>query len=208
VTGRFALAATFAAVIAGVVLGPAGWASQSGSAASRLVDRTVVCTIPKVGYPDGPRFMTVSALSERPALMGAANGPNFEVRVSVSTGPTARKQTGSVTVNRRDCIDTSVHVPLSARGLRGGPASRLGSSFKCDVPTRVLMRVRATFKRPTTWRPEPQPSFLTRASGQIATGYLAVASLRDRKPLAYAEVNGATGMARIYTLPSRCRRAP
>jgi hypothetical protein len=207
VTRRFALAATLAAVIAAVVQGTAGLASYSGQVASRIVDRTVVCQMPRIGYPDGPRFMTVSALIERPALMGASNGPNFEVRVSVSTGPAAHDTTGSVAVNERDCIDTSLRVPLSARGLRGGPASRLGGTFKCGVPTRVLMRVRAEFRRPTTWGRDPQTSFLTRARGRIATAYLAVASLRDRKPLAYAEVNGATGKARIFTTPSRCRRA-
>jgi hypothetical protein len=207
-TKRFARAATLAAVAAALVQGAAGLASHSGSAATRLIDRTVVCQMPRIGYPDGPQFMTVGALSERPALMGASNGPNFEVRVSLSTGPTAREPTGSVAVNRRDCIDTSVRVPLSAKGLRGGPASRLGSSFRCDVPTRVLMRVHATFRRPTTWRRDPQTSFLTRARGQITTGYLTVAAIRDRKPLAYAEVNGATGKARILTLPSRCTRTP
>lgn len=184
----------------------AGFASRSQPAASRIVDRTVVCQMPVIGYPDGIRFMTFSALYGVPADMFASNGPNFELRVSVTTGPTGRQPTGSVALNRRDCTDTSLRVPLSARGLTGGPSTRFRHSFTCDVPTKVLMRVRAAFKRPTAFSRDRETPWITRARGEIATGSLAVASLQG-KPLAFASVDGATGKAQIFVAPSRCKRA-
>jgi hypothetical protein len=203
---RFALAATLAVVLAAVVQGTAGLASHSGPVASRIVDRTVVCQMPRIGYPDGTRFMTVSALYGMPPLMFASNGPRFELRVAVSTGPTGRDATGSVALNRRDCADTSLRVPLSARGLRGGPSTRLHRSFTCSVPTKVLMRVRADFKRPTAFSRDRETPWIIRARGQITTSSLAIASLRDRKPFAFASVDGASGKARIFVAPSRCTR--
>jgi hypothetical protein len=204
-TRRFALAATLAVVLAAVVQETAGLASHSESVASRLIDRTVVCQMPRIGYPDGPRFMTVSALYGIPPLMFASNGPRFELRVAV-TAPTGRDATGSVALNRRDCADTSLRVPLSARGLRGGPSTQLRHSFTCDVPTKVLMRVRADFKRPTAFSRDRETPWMIRARGQITTSSLAIASLQDRKPFAFASVDGASGKARIFVAPSRCTR--
>jgi hypothetical protein len=78
------------------------------------------------------------------------------------------------------------------------------TSYQCDVPTRVLIRVRADFKRPTGFSRDPLSPSLIFARGQIATGYLAIATLRGRKPLAFASVNDATGRARLLVAPSDC----
>jgi hypothetical protein len=174
-------------------------------AASRIVDRTVVCQMPGVGSPDPIRFMTFSALKGDPAIMFASNGPDFETRVSVNTGPTGRLATGSVALNRRDCTGSKLRVPLAAGGLRGGPSTRSRQSFSCDVPTKVLMRIRAAFKRPTAFSRDRETPWLSRARGRIATAQLAITALRGRKPIAFASVNGATGKAQIFIAPSRCR---
>ena len=138
--------------------------------------------------------------------MGASNGPSFQLRASVSTGPYGRQATGSVVLNQEECAETTLRVPLSARGLRGGPAEPRPISYQCDVPTKVLLRVRADFKRPTGFSRDPlsSPSLIF-AKGQIATAYLAITTLRGRKPLVFASVNDTTGKARLFVAPSRCR---
>jgi hypothetical protein len=66
--------------------------------------------------------------------------------------------------------------------------------------------VRANFKRATGFARDPgfAPS-LTLAKGPIVTGYLAVTTLRGRKPLAFGSVNAASGKARLFVASSRCR---
>ena len=69
------------------------------------------------------------------------------------------------------------------------------------------MRVRANFKRPTGFARDPRyTASLIFAKGQIARGYLAVTTLRGRKPIAFASVNDATGTARLFVAPSDCSR--
>jgi hypothetical protein len=182
--------------------------------AARIVDRTVVCQMPGEGFPDSTRFMSVSASprhqrTNSPPAMGASNGPSFELRVSVTTGPSGRQATGSVVLNREQCATTRLRVPFSIRGLRGGPTTRfVDASYRCDVPAKVLIRVRADFKRPTGFSRDPRfAASLIFAKGQIATAYLSIATLPGRKPLAFASVNDTTGKARLF-VASRCRAEP
>jgi hypothetical protein len=128
------------------------------------------------------------------------------VRASVSTGPHGRQVSGSVVLNQEQCAPTTLRIPLSARGLRGGPAEPRPIPYQCDVPTKVLMRVRADFKRPTGFARDPLSSpALIFAKGPIATAYLAITTLRGRKPVAFASVNDTTGKARLFVDPTRCR---
>ncbi len=68
----------------------------------------------------------------------------------------------------------------------------------------VLMRIRAEFRRPTTFTRDRETPWLRRARGRIATAQLAITTLRGRKPIAFASVDGATGKARIFVAPARC----
>jgi hypothetical protein len=188
---------------------------SGAESATRIIDRTVVCQMPGEGFPDSTRFMSVAASprhrrTNSPPQMGASNGPSFEVRVSVRTGPGGRQATGSVVLNREQCSPTTLRVPFSTRGLRGGSTTRFAdNSYRCDVPAQVLMRVRAEFKRPTGFARDPAfTASLIFAKGQIATGYFAVTTLRGRKPLAFASVNDTTGKARLFVASSRCRAEP
>jgi hypothetical protein len=79
-----------------------------------------------------------------------------------------------------------------------------GTSYRCDVPSRILLRVRAEFQRPAGFVQDPGTPAAILARGQIATSYLAITTLRGRKPVAFASVNDATGKARIFTARSRC----
>jgi hypothetical protein len=189
---RIAALVVFGALVGAPVAG-------STESATRVIDHTAVCQMPGEGFPDVTRFMTVSAVT-RPPWISVSNGPSYEVRVSMRTGPGGRKPTGSLALNRTQCAPAVLRVRLSARGLRQGQLAQ-----RCDVPSAVLIRVRATFTRPTGFSRDPLTPSLASARGRIATGYLAVTTLRDRKPLAFASVNDASGTARLFVAPSRCR---
>jgi hypothetical protein len=188
-------------VAALVVFGALAGAPVAGSteSATRVIDHTAVCRMAGEGYPDVTRFMTVSAVT-RPPWVSVTNGPRFEVRLSMRTGPGGRKRAGSLALHRTECAPAIQRVKLSSRGLR-----QAGRSHRCHVPSTVLIRVRATFTRATGFSRDPLSPSVISARGTIATGYLAVTTLRDGKPVAFASVNDASGKARLFVAPSRCR---
>jgi hypothetical protein len=189
---------TIAALLVFGTLVGAPTAGGSGSA-TRVIDHTAVCRMPGVGFPDAAQFMSIGAVT-RPPWISVTNGPRYEVRVSMRTGPGGRTPTGSLILNRTECAPAIQRVPLSTTGLR-----RSGQAQRCDVPATVLIRVRATFRRPTGFARDPLTPSLVRARGTIATGFLVVTTVRGRKPLAFASVNDASGQARLFVAPSRCR---
>jgi hypothetical protein len=200
----FAMMAVLALVSAG--------GTVAGMQASRIVDRTVVCQMPGEGFPDSTRFMSVAAMrgnrrSGAFPLMNVGNGPSGQLRALVTTGPVGRYRTGSVVLNRTECATTDLRIPLTAKGLRGGLVKPHSASYRCDVPVRVLIRVRAEFTRPTGFTSDPQSPFAIFARGRIMTAYLAVTTVRGRKPLAFMSVHDATGRARVFISPSSCVRA-
>jgi hypothetical protein len=188
-------------IAAFVALGALVSAPVAGTteSATRVIDHTAVCRMPGEGFPDAAQFMTISAVT-RPPWISVTNGPSYDVRVSMRTRPGGRTPTGSLALNRMQCAPAIHRVRLSTSGLRQGSRSQ-----RCDVPSAVLIRVRATFTRPTGFARDPLTPSVVRARGTIATGYLAVATLRGRKPLAFASVDDASGKARLFVEPSSCR---
>jgi hypothetical protein len=195
-------------------------AAQIGTgaeSASRIIDRTVVCRTVGVGYPDAVRFMNVSAEPFQ-HLGGSPTGPWLSVSnsgsgdpgvgASIRTGPYGSDPSGYVSLSRTRCTRTSIRVPLSSRGLRGGPTQPFGDNYRCDLPARVLIRIRADFTRPTALRPDLRSPAALIAKGQITTGYLAVATLVGRKPIVFASAHEPSGKARLFVAPSRCRAEP
>jgi hypothetical protein len=187
--------------------------------ASQIIDRTVVCKMTGTGFPDTVRLITASATPRLPdtdasPTSGVTTGDETGgplVGAGVRTGRAAIG-TGSTTGEARisdesagRCTQTRIRVPLSSKGLRGGPAGEIGNAYKCNVPGKVLIRVRAVFKRPTSFRPDPRFNQVV-ARGDISVGYLAVATLRGRRPLAFISLHDASGTARIFAAP-RCARS-
>lgn len=181
---------------------------------SRIIDRTVVCTMAGTGFPDPVRIIDASATpriaaTEASPTTNVTNGEQASgsvVGAGVRTGRApigSGPSTGEVRVSDAKgtrCRRTTLRIPLSAKGLRGGPAREIGNSYKCNVPARVLIRVRAVFKRPTSFK------FDTRfkqavANGEITAGYLAVAPLRSQKPIIFTSVHGPGGTAKIFAAP-------
>lgn len=188
------------AVIGGALLAsPPATATES---ASRIVDRTLECGMAGTGYPDPVRYVDVSAA---PRLGDAApsahvfNGPP-PMGFGFETAPSFGSRTGGLFLGLERCRTTRVRIPLSSRGLRGGQTA-LGDRHKCDVPARVLVRVRAIFKRPVTLR---RVRDSLSANGEIATASLALATLRDRIPIVYAASDDRSGKTRLFVSRSAC----
>jgi hypothetical protein len=125
------------------------------------------------------------------------------VHASIRTGPHAGNPTGAVSLSRRPCRPSEIHVPLSTKGLAGGPTT-IGDNYKCDVPAMVLIRIRASFERPTRFVRDTRFSSTDVARGQISTGYLAMTTLHGRRPIVFASVNDVSRKARLFVAASRC----
>jgi hypothetical protein len=176
---------------------------NGAESAARIIDRTLVCPMIGVGYPDPARFLDAQAiprLGDYSPHAGVYNSAAAAggVIADLKTGPDFGHGAGWVRL--KGCTPSSLRIRLSSRGLRGGPTA-LGDRQKCEVPARVLVRLRAVFKRPVTLR---RTKGMLVANGTIATGYVAVATLPGRRPLVFASVNDATGKARLFVAGSRC----
>jgi hypothetical protein len=203
-----------AAAAAALVVASVGTGAES---ASRIIDRTVVCKMTGTGFPDTVRLITASVTPRLPATdasptAGVTNGDETggplvgagvrTGRAAVGTGSTTGEARISDESGRR-CTQTR-NVPLSSKGLRGGPAGEIGNAYKCNVPAKILIRVRAVFRRPTSFRPDARFNQVV-ARGDISVGYLAVATLRGRRPLAFISLHDASGTARIFAPPGCAR---
>lgn len=199
-------------------------AAGADPAASRVFDRTYVCTNT---VTNGVRRIHVEArrgFRERGAWRWHASAeienlggplvsqPSSGVsarnwRFGGATGltpaqyePTGRVVKGGVSyTTRRACVPSSKPLALAASGLDGGQAGYFVDEYECDAPRRVLLRIRAVFVSAT--------SFTTyRESGALRTQH-AIAHTRELriavrtesgKPFLYLEAL-ASGSARIFT---------
>lgn len=189
-------------------------AATSANSASRIIDRTVVCKTTGMGFPDAVRLLTASATPRIPASNSTptasvtngdeSGGPLVGAGLRTGRAPVgSASTTGEARVSDeagRRCTRTGVRIPLTSKELRGGPVGEIGNAYKCTVPAKVIIRVRAVFKRPTSFRLDARFNQAV-APGDITVGYVAVATLRGRKPIAFASVHGASGTARIFAAP-------
>lgn len=188
------------------------WADGSAIArplASRTIDRTIACA---VGKRAGVRKVEVHARSGT-RLFGDTTKWKYLASASV-VDPTARAaglawlyagwppatEPGLNWTNQTlgistACKQSSRRVPLTSKGLSGFPASPLDDEYHCVVPRRVLVRVSAAYREPTSLR-------LNRKWGQLtARGVIrrAVVAVRTEAggPVALAAVS-ESGKARLY----------
>ena len=209
---------TRAAVIA--LVGAAALALVGGRAegqTSTVLDRTYSCRVEL-----GGGLRAVDVLAHAGSRRGStwAKLPYLGVRsgnATVSTGnllawvaagrPTASSTMdldfwsfgglGTVGVRRTSCRATKAAVPLSPGGLRGGSAPAIGSSFTCEAPQRVLLRVRARLVTSAVLRgPEFSTVHVAARSAQLAL------RTQGGRPLAYGDVE-ESGKARLF-VSRRC----
>jgi hypothetical protein len=103
------------------------------------------------------------------------------------------KTFGTMGISGRSCNPTRAAVPLSAAGLRGGAAARLGSELECDVPRRVLVRLRGVLASRASLHGREFESVHV----PVVEAKLAVRTVAG-KPLTYATVS-QSGKATLFT---------
>lgn len=186
------LTATAAAALA-VAFTPHGGAEP---AASRILDRTFSC---EAGYVGGLHQVTVQAYYRTPE-------GSSKLRVSASVTQNMFTSLGSmssegVAVHRGLCSVSRKTLRLTTKSLRGGVASQLGVKATCETPRRVLLRIRAIFRRPVATRIVRTFGFpqLT-VTGELDHASMAI-GLATGEPIAYVSVTG-TERSRLFTRAS------
>lgn len=193
------------AASAAYVAGGDNATSAAAQTRSRILDRTVSCRVEGVGSPDPARFITASAFPRLGQVPGVtaplvyAHHGEGEAGFGVGF---AVHPTGRAWVNRSKCTEAHVQVPLSSTGLKGG-RTRFGENHRCEVPARILIRIRVIFTRSFALRTDPDARYQLVAKGRIVTGSVAVAT-PQRKLIAFGEADGAAGKASVFTSPARC----
>lgn len=197
---------------------------QASASATRVLDRTLVCTTTLVG---GLREIKVrghrgirqgrSEWRQLPfAVVGSgtvasateslensfawitAGEPGGHTSMDAPTGwPHYPHNEGTIAFRRRPCTPSAARVSLTPSRLDGGAASPFGEELDCETPRRVLVRVRAVMQSPPLLFGSGQ--FL-RTVVPARESYLAVRTLAGR-PLVFASAL-ASGKARLYTAPS------
>jgi hypothetical protein len=217
---RSRLVVATAAGIGALFAASVGGGAEQGSP---VIDRTIVCRMAGQGFPDTVRFIGASArpyelqddVSPQAGVGNSAGHGGDSVGVGVETGPVgagiSRTATGELSLTRTTgtrCAKTKLRIRLSSAGLKGGLTDQTGDYIRCDVPAKVLFRVRGVFKqRPTAFAIHPRLPDRERARGNMRAAYIAVATLRGRRPIVFLSVDDAIGKARIFGDPSRCTRS-
>lgn len=206
--------ATVAALTADAAAVATSVASASPDAV-RVVDRTIECS---TGYHGGARVtfaLAQTAYGPRWKWLPYADvgGRDILAYASIaagspapSAGQTTAATTRSVAVDSRRCNVSNAEVALSSRGLRGGQASQFQHSdeYECSAPSRILIRLRAEFARPATFRAQPlyQARYYTTTTSAVAAKKAALAvTTMNGNPLVYATVV-ETGKATLFTAPN------
>lgn len=102
---------------------------------------------------------------------------------------------GTIGVNRDLCTPVSTRLPLTRRSLVGGAVGNRIAAFDCEVPRRMLVRVRAVVDGGTALRERGQVFRGTSAPASVAR--LSIATPAGRV-VAYADVFDS-GKARLFT---------
>jgi hypothetical protein len=184
-------------------------------ATTAVLDRTYVCSIPLHGgiyriesraHPGARTGRSWTKLAYAGLRSGVFSGGTGNLVAWVTAGkPIATttvdqefwtfdvKTFGTVGIRSELCNPSRATFPFTTAGLRGGAAAPLGAEYECEVPRRVLVRVRAVVPSPASLRGREFKSIHM----AVREAKLAVRT-QGGKPLAYAEVS-ESGKARLLT---------
>ena len=196
--------ATLVAAAGGLAASDAG----SAPAASLVFDRTYKCTgIPYLGRRHLSPFAQpgVREFGDKTRWHNLANaalhtGSHYSDSTVLSVGagsPPPTEGAIGLSVNTQICKARAPRIPLTARGLEGGPPTPLGDQYHCRAPGKVSIRVRAVFRAPATLRRGPFGFIAT--DEHVRRAAIAVRA-QNGKPLVFAEVF-ESGRARLFTAP-------
>lgn len=203
-------------VLLGAVLLARSEVPADAQTASRIVDRTFVCTPMAFG---GVRDLDLRANPTNtdprtiprtiPAYLIVRTGTSawdtnlVFVRSRVHDGSNLagapEAGPGGAYASARRCAPSSRRVSLEVANLPGPPVTYY-STATCPLAGRVLVRVRAVLTKPANWR-RATAVFLG-ASRPVIEASLAVRSERTGEPLAFMQVDKA-GKTRLWTA-NRC----
>jgi hypothetical protein len=175
---------------------------RSEPAAVRVVDRTLRCTVPLDGGVRQLQFNGQSGVrdqAEPSKWLGVASA-----YVSLRNASLAGVQAGAPRADYRvpqpewtfwirRCGLAAARIDFAFKRLEGGTLNRFSEYYKCALPRRILLRVRAEFRSPVTLRTR---AGLQSSAAPVAKGFLAIYSEKE-KPLLYADVL-ESGRARLF----------
>jgi hypothetical protein len=190
----------------------AGPSVATGSAAARLIDRTFRCNVglqagvPKIevgvaaGARSGRRFKWLAQ-----ATIITFEDNNFNEAESLHVAgmtagwppPATIPRGGAMAISLDQCTPVVASVPLTTRGLSGGPVDAFEDTYECFPTRRILVRTRAVFRRPTNLRFDRRGGRSLGTVGRITKGTLAARTPSGR-PIFYAQVF-ESGKARLFT---------
>lgn len=190
---------------------------DGGGAASRIVDRTLACTLqaPLGGARDldvvaSPPIVDDFRNFRVPAFIGVGSGrilagpvTDLANRVFVRAEPNRLRVPGRSLppggyAGMRSCTATRATVPLSSRGLPGPPVE-FGNEVECQLRGRILVRVRAVLRSSATCR-RVQDGYAG-ARSNVVEAALAVRTQRGRRPIAFIRL-GRSGKTKLWTSAS------
>lgn len=184
------------AVVAGAAVAAALTTAAAANTPTRVIDRTFVCeTVVHAGVRG------VTLLASPPGSFNRSE-QNLHVLggVGMSSPSLAWTGTEGVRVHVKLCrAAPAARVPLRPTGLDGG-VEKFGSEYDCELPGRIIVRVRATLARPDRWL--RRTATHAGVSGTVTQGAIAVRSLALRKPVAFTSFD-AKGV-RLFVDQARC----
>lgn len=158
-------------------------------------DRTTWKSLAFVAARSGHVAIGPAMLDDAIAWAGAGR-VSHATTLEESRIPYPAQTYGTLAVNQQLCRPSNARVPLTPKGLDGGPAGPLGEEYDCPAPSRVLVRLRATL---ATRTPVYRDRHLLKTKATLRTASLAIRT-RTGKPLAFAAVF-ESGSARLFTAP-------
>jgi hypothetical protein len=180
------LAAGAAVVAAGSLEARVGTGSEQS--ASRLIDQTVVCAIPRHG---GIRELNLLGKSSvrRPrdsfALPSASlNTGNLSLPPLAWISASAGSMRASMGYSTTFCNAQAQSVPLAPSGLDGARAGLIAERWECTAPLRVVIRIRGEFRRPVSLR---RSEGMRQAAGLLRTSSMIARTVKGRA-LVYGDV--------------------
>ncbi|MEX0675290.1 MAG: hypothetical protein WD067_10980 [Gaiellaceae bacterium] len=193
-------------LVVSAVVGAAQGSSVSPSAL--VIERTMECTVPGVGFPESVRYMTVGAQPRTgsgpnvadPLINFSTEAQPDSIVVGLQMGRVGRDNQPGLQINRRSCTVKSTRPIFSSRGLRGGRIT-LSKAYTCDTPAKVRVRVRAVFTRSAAFRPFREHYLW--AAGRIATAQIVVTTLAGKR-IAYVSADSRTGRVQLFQSTARC----
>jgi len=203
------------AAIAAIVVAAGSARASSSSEATFVLDRTYSCAIPLHGgiyqlesraHPGARTNGRWTKLAYAGLRTGVFSGATGNLLAWVSAGAPTRTTSvdqefwtfdvrtfGTVGIRGDVCNPARASVPLSAAGLRGGTAARLGAEMQCESPRRVLVRLRAVLDSRAVLRGKDFESVHV----PVREAKLAVHTTSGKR-LSYAAVS-RTGKATLFT---------